>query len=74
VVVTARAFKRGLTFAADFRDAGYPEAMLGETGHHQWQEMHKWCKQNFGRKYTWCGSNFFFVNEHDRLMFVLRWS
>jgi hypothetical protein len=47
---------------------------LGLEGHYQWQEMHNWCKEQFGaEQYTWTGSLFWFQNERDAIVFMLRW-
>lgn len=48
--------------------------LLGREGHFSWQEMHNWCKEKFGaEQYTWTGSLFWFQNERDAIMFMLRW-
>ena len=47
---------------------------LGDEGHHVWPEMHDWCKEKFGAgQYTWTGRLFWFQNEQDAIMFMLRW-
>lgn len=65
---------RGYVIASDLRDAGYPEASPGMEGHRNWPEMHRWCRERFGDRYTWAGSSFFFTNDRDRVLFKLRWS
>lgn len=59
--------------AADMREAGYPEAMLCDRDYHRWNEVHAWCDERFGDAYTWCGQQFFFTNEDDRMLFAMRW-
>lgn len=60
-----RAFDRG----------GYHSVLLGYRGHLEWQEVHAWCKNHFGEDhYTWTGSRFWFEQEHDAVLFALRWS
>jgi hypothetical protein len=65
---------RGYIIADDLRSAGYPEAHPGADGHMRWSEMHEWCQERFGNRYTWAGSAFFFTSKRDRTLFVLRWS
>lgn len=54
----------------DFYRAGYP--WVDVDLNKNWQEMHKWCRDNFGENgYLWFGERFFFENENDRLLFIL---
>lgn len=40
-----------------------------------WKELHDWCKQTIGSdNYTWFGTNFWFSDEQDALLFDLRWN
>ena len=63
----------GAITADEMRYAGYFEAVPSPHGHLHWSEMHQWCQQQFGDRYTWFGHRFFFTNEQDRLLFLLRW-
>lgn len=38
-----------------------------------WQDVHKWCKQNFDEDYSWAGGIFAFKTEEDALLFKLAW-
>ena len=39
------------------------------------QELHNWCKQQFGgRNYTALFNTFYFSTEEQRNWFILRWS
>lgn len=58
-----------------FDKMNYPSALLGYEGHHQWQEVHVWCKEQFGEDhYTWTGSRFWFDRTEDAALFALKWS
>lgn len=53
----------------------YPSVLLGAHGHLQWQEVHAWCQEQFGKEhYTWTGSRFWFDQEKDAVLFALRWA
>lgn len=65
---------RGYVIVDDLHAAGYYSARPGRQGVLQWPEMHRWCRDRFGRGYTWAGSEFFFTNDSDRVLFAMRWS
>jgi hypothetical protein len=58
-----------------FREAGYYSVPAGLKGVQQeWQNMHSWCKEQFGSNhYTWTGSTFWFETEEHAVLFALRW-
>lgn len=61
------------SWSSRFRDAGYYQAELKHF--HLWNETHKWCRENFGeRHYAWAGNTFWFENEKDAVLFILKWS
>lgn len=49
-------------------------ADLSDNNVPKWQEVFNWCKETLPNKFTWKGRRFFFVSEHDHLLFMLRWS
>ena len=53
-------------------EAGYvPVRMTRYVG----GELHTWAEQHLGRSnYNWTGSVFWFNNDHDAMLFALRWS
>lgn len=54
----------------DFYRARYP--WVDVDLNKNWQEMHTWCRENFGENgYLWFGERFFFENENDRTLFIL---
>ena len=59
-----------------FVDYGYHSVSLsGNALENDWQEVHKWCEDQFGgRHYAWTGSVFWFETEKDANWFTLRWS
>ena len=58
-----------------FVDYGYYSVSLsGNALENNWQEVHKWCEDQFGgRHYAWTGSVFWFETEKDANWFTLRW-
>ena len=58
-----------------FVDNGYYSVSLsGNALENNWQEVHKWCEDQFGgRHYAWTGSVFWFETEKDANWFTLRW-
>ena len=54
---------------------GYPNVLLGNEGHKNWKEVHRWCKEQYGEDhYTWTGSRFWFETEQDATWFAMRWA
>ena len=53
----------------DLLQAGYPEAEAAFSG-----EVVAWCQENLPDRHMRFGNRYFFANEKDRLIFVLRWS
>jgi hypothetical protein len=68
--------KRGLAWHVRFRDAGYYSIQPSHDSIGiNWQKMHKWCEEHFGRDhYAWTGSTFWFENDKDAGLFALRWA
>ena len=62
-------------WAEDFRKAKYHEAEPNDkTVAGDWRAIHTWCEEQFGlHGYTWTGHIWWFENERDKLMFLLRW-
>jgi hypothetical protein len=62
-------------WAEDFRKAKYHEAEPNDkTVNGDWRYIHTWCDEKFGpHGYTWTGHIWWFENERDKLMFLLRW-
>jgi len=62
-------------WAEDFRKAKYHEAIPNDiTVNGEWRYIHTWCDEKFGKHgYTWTGHIWWFENERDKLMFLLRW-
>ena len=62
-------------WAEDFRKAKYHEAQPNDkTVAGNWSDIHTWCDEKFGpHGYTWTGHIWWFENERDKLMFLLRW-
>jgi len=62
-------------WAEDFRKAKYHEARANDkTVSGDWRAIHTWCEEHFGKYgYTWTGEIWWFENERDKLMFLLRW-
>ena len=62
-------------WADDFRKAKYHEAIPNDkTVNGEWRYIHTWCDEKFGpHGYTWTGEIWWFENERDKLMFLLRW-
>ena len=62
-------------WAEDFRKAKYHEAQPNDkTVNGDWRAIHTWCEEQFGlHGYTWTGHIWWFENERDKLMFLLRW-
>ena len=62
-------------WAEDFRKAKYHEAEPNDkTVNGDWRAIHTWCEEQFGlHGYTWTGHIWWFENERDKLMFLLRW-
>jgi hypothetical protein len=62
-------------WADDFRKAKYHEAIPNDkTVNGEWRYIHTWCEEQFGKNgYTWTGHIWWFENERDKLMFLLRW-
>ena len=62
-------------WAEDFRKAKYHEAQPNDkTVNGDWRYIHTWCDEKFGpHGYTWTGEIWWFENERDKLMFLLRW-
>jgi len=55
-----------------FAEGGYYSVVPASIS--QWQELHEWCNQTFGREhYAWSGNNFWFETPEDATMFALRW-
>lgn len=55
-----------------FKDQGYHDVVLSELT--QWQEIHRWCEQQFGQDhYVWVANRFWFEREQDAILFALRW-
>ena len=62
-----------IDWTSEFRSAGYHHAQPAQLDN--WSEMHQWCNHHIGcENYAWNGSNFWFVREHDAVLFALRWS
>lgn len=63
-------------WAEDFARAGYHSATPNDSvvaG--DWHGIHLWCERQYGPDgYTWTGDQFWFENERDQLLFLLRWS
>jgi hypothetical protein len=57
----------------NLRRGGYPEARLADGHYHRWTEVHRWCEERFGNRYAWCGQQFFFTGDEDRVLFTMRW-
>jgi hypothetical protein len=38
-----------------------------------WGEIHAWCNEHFGNRYTWNGNTFWFEKEQDAILFKLKW-
>lgn len=56
-------------------DAKYYYTSPCKTSMRQWQEIHKWCEQQFGKEhYAWTGNVFWFESANDATLFALRWS
>lgn len=54
------------------KSGGYYDVQLGHT---DWQEMHKWFKENVGEEhYTWTGSIFWFESKEIAAWAALKWS
>ena len=53
----------------DFLQAGYPEAEANYSS-----EVVAWCLENFPDCHVRFGNRYFFANDEDRLIFMLRWS
>jgi len=58
------------------QDAGYYGIEASrEAIRDNWQEMHQWCEQQFGKQhYAWTGSRFWFECEPAAVLFTLRWA
>jgi len=59
-----------------FQDAGYYSAEPSrESIRGYWQEMHRWCEEQFSPDhYAWTGSTFWFETERNALLFSLKWA
>lgn len=58
-----------------FDQGGYHSVVLGFQRHREWTTVHAWCRDHIGEDhYTWTGSRFWFENEQDAVMFLLRWA
>lgn len=56
-----------------FRLAGYISVRPSRVME-LWIEIHNWCREKIGEKnYAWTGTLFWFENDHDAVMFALRW-
>ena len=53
----------------DLLQAGYPDAEADYGG-----EIVAWCRENLPDRHMRFGNRYFFANDEDRLIFVLRWS
>jgi hypothetical protein len=57
--------------ADDFRNYGFVEVYATAFTSSEWIEVHRWSKEQFADRYTWCGHNFFFETEADALKFSI---
>lgn len=66
-------FSMWINWTEVFKDQGYHDVALREPT--QWQEIHRWCEQQFGQDhYVWAGYRFWFEREQDAILFALRWN
>lgn len=57
----------------EFIKGGYYHAIPGSLSH--WSEIHEWCNHHIGcDNYAWNGSNFWFENQKDCVLFKLMWA
>ena len=72
---TAKTQSYNINWRGALDKKGYPSVLLGYQGHLEWQDVHAWCEQQFGKdSYTWTGSRFWFDRTEDAALFALRWA
>ena len=64
----------GTVLYASLAKAGYVRVDWKDSFNDTWPALHNWCIETIGKEhYTWMGTVFWFENERDALMFILRW-
>lgn len=65
---------QGKTWREHLANLGFTYADAGADATEQhWTEMHEWCHKQFGDRYTWTGSRFWFNDERDAILFIIKW-
>ena len=63
-----------INYNRDFGQNWNHSVMLDSQAHDNWPEVHRWCREQFGKEnYTWSGSRFYFKESLDAVMFSLKW-
>ena len=61
----------------DFTKAGYPSYMIDDDSIIELPEIRQWCRETFGNNnfaFIPYESTFYFTNENDQLLFIMRWA